>query len=273
VESAVAEQQAAIEALRADVDTAYARAVVEVDEAVRSGSMLRGEVLARWYDVVGTGELMRALESGLGRLRDRLRALFTGTPPGGPELQTAVRSSVDALVHAAADRAAERAADSWRARPGGAELLQDAGRLDAASPALLDRTREQVRAWQGFVFDLVSREAASKRAGARIASLGVNGAGLAVMIAVFASTGGLTGTELVVAGGTSAVGQKVLEALLGDQAVRALAERAREDLLERAHVLLEDEAARFHQRIADFAPPDGSLERLRDAASEAVTPR
>ena len=81
------------------------------------------------------------------------------------------------------------------------------------------------------MFELVSREAAGKRSTARIASLGVNGAGLVVMIAVFAHTGGLTGAEVAVAGGTSAVGQRVLEAMLGDQAVRTLAERAREDLL------------------------------------------
>ncbi len=59
---------------------------------------------------------------------------------------------------------------------------------------------------------------------ARLASLGVNGAGLTVMLAVFAHTGGLTGAEVVVAGGTSAVGQKLLEAIFGDQAVRQLAE-------------------------------------------------
>ena len=66
------------------------------------------------------------------------------------------------------------------------------------------------------------------------------------MLAVFAQTGGLTGAEIVVAGGTSAVGQKVLEAIFGDQAVRdARRARAREDLLERVERLLDAEAARF----------------------------
>ena len=64
--------------LRAAVDHAYATALDEVDETVRSGTLLRGEVLARWHDVVGTGDLMRALETRVGRLRDRLRALVTG---------------------------------------------------------------------------------------------------------------------------------------------------------------------------------------------------
>ena len=58
------------------------------------------------------------------------------------------------------------------------------------------------------------------------------------MLAVFTQTGGLTGAEVAVAGGTSAAGQRILEALLGDQAVRSLAARAREMLLERTRRLL-----------------------------------
>ena len=56
----------------------------EIDEAVRSGALLRGEVLARWHDVIGTGDLMRALESRLGRLRDRVRSLVTARRPPRP---------------------------------------------------------------------------------------------------------------------------------------------------------------------------------------------
>jgi len=122
-----------------------------------------------------------------------------------------------------------------------------------------------VRAWQGHVFELVRQEGQGKRTTARLASLGVNGAGLTVMIAVFASTGGLTGAEIVVAGGTSALGQKVLEAIFGDQAVRALAERARRDLLTRIDRLLDGEARRFRELIELAAPVPGSAERLRAA--------
>src|SRR5699024_11064341 len=112
----------------------------------------------------------------LGRLRDRIRSFVTGGPAADAELRTAVESSVDAVVYSAADRAAERAAAAWRGRPAGRALLEHAVRLDAASPELLDRTRREVRGWQGEVFELVSREAAGKRSTARLASLGVNGA-------------------------------------------------------------------------------------------------
>ena len=60
--------------------------------------------------------------------------------------------------------------------------------MDAASTELAERDRGGVRAWQGHVFELVREEGAGKRTTARLASLGVNGAGLTVMIAVFAST-------------------------------------------------------------------------------------
>ena len=262
---ALADQEAAAAELADDVDRAYARALDQIDDALKSGALLRGEVLARWHEVVGTGDLMRELESRLSRVRDRVRSMVTGGPRPEASLQEAVRSNVDAVVHSAADRAAERAADEWRSRPAGRALLDGAVRLDAASPALLDRTREEVRAWQGDVFELVRSEAGNRRATARFASLGVNGAGLVVMLAVFAQTGGLTGAEVAVAGGTSAAGQRILEALLGDQAVRSLAARAREMLLERTHRLLDGEAERFHALLRPAAPEPQAAARLREA--------
>jgi energy-coupling factor transporter ATP-binding protein EcfA2 len=265
VRAGAAEQQAAAAELRAAVERAYERALEDVDEAVRSGSLLRGEVLARWHDVVGTGDLMRALETRVGWLRDQLRAIVTGKPAADVELKAAVESSVDPVVVAAADEAAERAAAAWRRLPGGRALLDQSPGLDAASPELLERTKAEVRSWQGYVFELVRSEGESKRTTARLASLGVNGAGLTVMIAVFISTGGLTGTEIVVAGGTSVLSQKVLEAIFGDQAVRELAARARTDLLGRVRRLLEVEAARFLQPLEAAAPGQEETSRLPGA--------
>ena len=268
IEGVLSEQLAAVEQLEADVVAAYDAGVRQVDEAVNSGSLLRGEVLARWHDVVGTGEIMRAMETRIGWLRDRVRALVTAGPAPDRELRDAVESSVDGLVHAAGDESAERAAVAWRQRPAGRRLLTDSERLGAASAELLPRTRTEVRAWQGFVFDLVSEEGAGKRSTARLASLGVNGAGLTVMLAVFVQTGGLSGAEVVVAGGTSALSQKVLEALFGDQAVRALAQKARADLLDRVRRLLDEEARRFLVLLEPVAPDRDQLEELRAVRAE-----
>jgi hypothetical protein len=262
----VAESQRATAAeLQEAVDRSYAGALEEVDTAVRDGSLLRGEVLARWQEVVGTGDVMRALETRVGWVRDRVRSLVTGAPPPQTELKAAVETRVESVVHAAADRAAELVERDWRHVPAGRALLAGDARLDAASATLVAATGREVRAWQGHVFDLVSQEGAGKRATARLASLGVNGAGLTVMLAVFTSTGGLTGAEIAVAGGTSALGQKVLEAIFGDQAVRSLADRARRDLMARVGVLLDEEADRFRARLAPAAPTVDQVRSVRDA--------
>ncbi|MEB0161184.1 hypothetical protein, partial [Pseudomonas sp. AH2 (2023)] len=73
------------------------------------------------------------------------------------------------------------------------------------------------------MFELVSEQGADKKTKARALSLGVNAAGVTLMVVVFAGTAGLTGAELGIAGGTAAAGQAVLNAVFGDQAVRDLA--------------------------------------------------
>jgi hypothetical protein len=90
-----------------------------------------------------------------------------------------------------------------------------------------------------------------------------------VMLATFAHTGGLTGVEALVAGGTSAVSQKLLEALFGDQAVRSLANRARQDLLERVQTLLREDSRRF-DAVLEAAAPEAESVALLHAAATAV---
>jgi hypothetical protein len=126
----------------------------------------------------------------------------------------------------------------------------------------------EVRAWQGGILELVSREGAERRTAARLATFGTNGAGLVLMLAVFAHTGGLTGTEVLVAGGTSAAGHKVLEAVFGDSAVRALAATARTDLLDRVERLLAAEQGRFDALVDAASPAPDAAVALRAALEE-----
>ncbi len=263
--AALEAQAAAVAALEAEVEGAYAAAAGEVDEAVRSGSLLREEVLARWQEFVGTGELMRSLEVRIGRVRDRVRAFVTGAPVAEEEVRAAIETSVETVVLAAADRAAERTSDAWRHDPAGRALLGAGPALDAASSELPERTADTVRRWQGHVLELVRQEGASKRTTARLASSGVNALGLGVMLAVFAHTGGLTGGEVAVAGGTTALSQKVLEAIFGDQAVRSLAARARTDLLARVEQLLSGDAERFRRLLAPYAADEAAADVVRKA--------
>jgi hypothetical protein len=263
--AAAADAQAeAVSRLRRIVDAAYDGALAEVARASSDGSLLRGEVLARWQEFVGTGELMRSLESKVSRLRDKASAAVRGKPAPGAGLSDALESGVEALVRSAADGAAETAAIAWAADPAGRQLLGDDD-LRRSSKGLAAATTRAVREWQSGVLDLVRSQAAGKRASARYLALGVNGLGLLVMIVVFAHTAGLSGGEVVVAGGATAVSQKVLEAILGDQAVRSLAEQARRDLNGRVAALLDGERRRFSERLDSAGVHDGAGAALRDA--------
>ena len=271
--AAVEQQDAAAGALAAATENAYAAARAGVDEGVANGSLLRGEVLARWQEFVGTGEWMRGLQSQVGRLRDRVTAAFTGRSPTD-DLTGALESGVETLLRAEADRAAERTVTAWRGLPGGLSLL--AGReeeLEGVSPGFAGAAADEVRDWQGTVLELVRSQGADKRTRARLLSWGVNGAGAVVMVAVFASTAGLSGAEVVIAGGTTAVGQRVMEAVFGDAAVRQLAAQARADLERRADQLLREEQDRFLVLLDEASPGPDSAEELRAAVRALAAAR
>jgi hypothetical protein len=258
-----------------DVDAAYARSLRDVEDSLSGGVLLRGEVLARWQEVVGTGDFMRSLEAGIGRVRDRVKEALLGQPSATTQVRDTLGSSVESLVVAGADRAAERVLEAWRARPAGTALLA-AGNDDLArsSSDLPARTAVELRSWQGRVLELVAAEGASKRAAGRVLSLGINGVGVALMVAVFAQTAGLSGGELLIAGGTATLSQKLLEALFGDQAVRDLTARARTDLVARIQALFEAEALRYRDLVQRAAPSPAHPESLAtDLAALAAARR
>ncbi len=249
-----ADQQAETAArLRVEVLNAYAEADRRLEQGLTDGSLLRGEVLARWQEFVGTGEFFRGLESAVGRLRDRIVSVVTGRPAPAEPLGEALQTGVAALVRAQAEDAAERAVRSWRSDRAGAALLAAApAEVTRLAPDFDARLQRLVRDWQGFVLDLVREQGASKRSQARVLSFGVNALGVVLMVIVFASTAFIpTGAEVGVGAGTAVVGQKLLEAIFGDQAVRALAARARDELLLRVDTLLDAERERLLALLED----------------------
>ena len=266
-------QVAAGQGLAAAVKAAYRDAHSAVEQGVLDGALLRGEVLARWQELVGTGDFMRGLQARVGRLRDRIVAAVTGRPPSGEQFQAALESGLVTLIRGAAADADEAAAQAWRAQPAGAALRVRAEQAKADDD-LNERIERLVRDWQRAVLELVRTEAGSKLSLARFSAYAVNALGLVVMVTVFTATSFIpTGAEVVVAGGTTVAAQKVLEAIFGDQAVRELADNARRDLLQRVGVLLAAEATR-HQSILDSAGVDRTAaDRLRQVAVEVRAAR
>jgi hypothetical protein len=115
------------------------------------------------------------------------------------------------------------------------------------------------------VLEMVRTEGAEKRGTARFLAYGVNGLSVALMVVVFAHTAGVTGAEAGIAGGSAVIGQKLLEAVFGDQAVRTLAERARKDLEARVRELLDAERRRYSDLLDSLELRPEAADRLRDA--------
>ncbi|MEJ7742514.1 MAG: hypothetical protein WKF73_08185 [Nocardioidaceae bacterium] len=123
------------------------------------------------------------------------------------------------------------------------------------------------------MLDLVREEGSDRRATARVLSFGVNGLGVALMMVIFAHTAGVSGAEVGVAGGTAVVGQKLLEAVFGDQAVRRLAEAAHKDLHARVESLWQQERQRFLDVLDAHAVTPGAAYQLLEVSREVETVR
>jgi energy-coupling factor transporter ATP-binding protein EcfA2 len=113
--------------LRRAAETAYENAFAEASGGLKDGTLLRGEVLARWEDCMVGGELRprrggaRAAK-GVTRKGKRARR----GPSRTAALNAALRSAIESYIVSVADRAAEAVEGSWRADPAGAVLLADA---------------------------------------------------------------------------------------------------------------------------------------------------
>ena len=283
-----ARQQAAHQSLAAIVAEEYEDALTTIDGALSDGSLLRGEVLSRWHDFVGTGDFFRSLDSTIGRLRDRVGSALRGQPAAAQKVEDALESGIHAVVLDAAARASENTRTRWRASRAGRSLLarldapqavsvapqtasaaapeQNAGangeakgneakgEVQSAEDIFSAAVAEQIRLWQGSVLEMIREEGADKRKRARFLSLGVNATAVMLMVAAFSLTGGITGIEAGIAGGSGVVGTKLLESIFGEDAVRRMATRARTDLLERMADLLTEHAQPFTAVLEETDP-------------------
>jgi hypothetical protein len=113
--------------LRRAAETAYENAFAEASAGLKDGTLLRGEVLARWEDCMVGGELRprrggAKAAKGVARKGKRARR----GPSRSAALNAALRSAIESYIVSVADRAAEAVEGNWRADPAGAVLLADA---------------------------------------------------------------------------------------------------------------------------------------------------
>lgn len=246
--------------LRDQVDAAYDRGADALVAEAADGTLLRGEVLARWQDLIGTGELLRSLDQGMGRLRDRVVNAVRGTPQSAERVTLAIEAGVESIALDHAEGAAEAAAAAWEAGEAGRALLVGRHELVRASSDIRRRAEAEVRAWQHEVVELVKSEAAEKRTSARYLAYGAQGLGVALMVLAVTRTadGG--------AAGAAAPGRTLLDAVLGAETVSSMVERVGDSLDRRLAALLAGERKRFHQVLDSLGLSPDAARRLRDAS-------
>jgi len=249
------------------IDANYERAREQVIDATSDGNLLRQEVLQRWQDFVGTSDAFRTIERWYSLAVDRIGSFFTGRPAPVREVETEIEAGLHAVVVDAAETAATR---TWSHLGSAAPELraQSDPALASASPHIEERAAELVRQWQAGLVESIQETAGDKRKRARIMSLGLNVITVALMLVVFASTAGLTGGEIAIAGGSAVMGQKLLETIFGEDTVRRMARQAREDLDTRIHALLAGERARYDAVTARLTGGTTAA-RLREAVETA----
>ncbi|MFF3670273.1 GTPase [Microtetraspora malaysiensis] len=241
------ETQVALRAdLRSDVDAAYMGALADIDEATRNGSLLRGEVLARWQDFAGSGDLIRTLQ------------LRRGGKGGqqGPEraraLRTAIRSALENMINSAAERAAEEVVARWRQRAGAGDRLAATPGLGRSSGEVAQRTARAIGAWQDHVTELIRTEGVTKRSVARLVSFDVESLALIFTVGLL----GYGATDVSSGRGAGALPQRLLRALLGAEPLRNISAKARSDLRARIGMVFDEETLRYVDTLDGAGIPD-----------------
>ena len=245
----------------------YTAANRHVIDATSDGKLLRSEVMDRWQDVIGTSDVFRGFERWFSSAVDKVGSFFTGQPAPLREVETEIESGLHAVIVDAAETAASRAwSHTGSVAP---ELRTDADpALARASADISEQAAQLVRDWQQDMVTRIQDTAGDKRQRARIMSFGLNVVTVALMLVVFASTAGITGGEVAIAGGSAVLGQKLLETIFGEETVRRMVTEAREDLNQRLGELFAAERDRYHA-FTDPLLEGATAEQLREATAEA----
>jgi energy-coupling factor transporter ATP-binding protein EcfA2 len=242
--------------------TSYAEELEALSAELRGGRFLREEVLRHWQSFVGADQVTRLFATGIGRLRGAVTTLLQGTPTAPVGIvEEETTSDLVAVGTAHVAEAARRTAARWSERPLGETLLEAEPALWGPGPDAAGELETRLRDWVTAIAADVQATGAPKRTLARGASVGVNAAGVMVMLSVFSHTGGITGAEVGVAAATAFLNQKLLHALFGEAAMVEMIDRARTRLGEAFAAVFAADRARYERLVPDSA-------ELRSLAAE-----
>ncbi|WP_040320717.1 GTPase [Aeromicrobium marinum] len=242
------------------VEDAFGAAIARAIGECKDASLLSGEVVARWQEFVGTGEILRSVEEKVGRIRTRLVDGVTGKRTKTEDVARAIEQAMAMMLIDHAESASARVAVGWAEHGPGRSILEVERGLDRASRDMRVRAERVARDWQQQVLETVRVQTTDKRLTARFMALGVGGLGTAVMVAALAASTADAEAR------TADIARRLLEDVFGAQVAVQLVDDVVADLAGRIDEALVLEAARY----LDLLPMPDALRASQDALRAAA---
>ncbi|GAA2082836.1 dynamin family protein [Aeromicrobium halocynthiae] len=247
--------------LHAVLDAAFESSSAQLRRQAVDGSLLRGRVLSRWQEFVGSGELLRSVEERVTRLRDRIVENVTGRRAKSDEVLESVTEALQGLVREHVERAVRDTATGWTDSSAGASSAAEEG-LDRVSREVAVTAERLARDWRDRVVDMVRSQGADKRMSATFLAVGVNGVSVAVMVLAVSSEAQSRDRSLALA-------ERLLSSIFEAAPAAALVQRAATALLEVVGTPLDAERRRLGGLIDSPARLEALRDEVRGAARQA----
>lgn len=252
------DQWAAAEELRSLARRRFAAVEDELGRATRDGTLLRGDLFARWQEFLGSGELIRGLEGKVGFVRERLVNAIKGKPQQAERVEAAVVAALTALVEEHAERAAASTVDAWRATSYGGPVA--GGQLSRASRDLRARANAEMHAWEEELREIVRDNGGHLATTARFMAYGVQGLAATLAVATLSRDGAPPE-----AAQSAALGRRLLDSVFGGVPAAGMLDRAADSLSRRVDTLFTAEGDRFRTLTEEWGLQPDAAEQLRHA--------
>lgn len=237
-------------------------------QTLSDGSLIRGEVLARWQEFVADGELVRRLDGGTAIPGlEWFGAVIRPDEVERPGLAGPVAAASTDAVRSAIRAVREGVLQRWSARSAGAALVTARA---AELPPLAGQfeVERSINDWREGLEQQIAD--ALEQAASEGDPIAADVARDVLFMVVVDELSDRPGRDAETSVATVAAARRMLAGFIGEDRIRSITTDARADLAVRAAALLHEEGERI-QHLVDVAATDpGRVARLQSAAA-AVT--
>jgi len=256
--------------LHDEVEAVFATARPRLLANLVDGSLLSGEVLARWQELMADGGFVRRLDGRPPSLTDRMgTAVSTSVRRDGEPAQpldVSVTEGVSSAIRAALRAATEDVLSRWRQHPFGSALLTARGHQVNAND-IEPQLERAVRDWRVAVSSRVAAAVQEVTPGAAEARIDAEAAADVMFVVAVDERSERSAAEATAdSAGTVAAARRIVASFLGAEPVRSIAVEARADLAARAAVMLDTERRRLERLLESVETRTGRGAAVRLAA-------